>query len=320
MDSRLVAVGERGHILFSDDAGGTWQQARVPVQVTLTAVHFPTPVLGWAVGHDGVVLHSTDGGRSWTKQIDGSRINTLMLESLQSVITDTEDRLETAAEVDKATLAARLESLEFFLDDQHLAVEEGPTRPLMDVWFKNASEGIVVGAFGTILQTTDGGQTWTAMLDRIDNPDGFHYYAICRSGDALFLAGEAGMLFRSDDWGANWTRLESPYEGSFFGIAGSDDGTLVTAFGLRGSLFLSRDGGESWTRASVPTGASIAGGCFLSDGTFYLACIDGTILRSQDKGKTITALAHRFPGSVSLSEAIDGGLIIAGMRGVARVK
>ena len=54
--SRLVAVGQRGHILYSDDEGGRWQQARVPVSSDLNAVTFPTPEQGWAVGGDGVVL------------------------------------------------------------------------------------------------------------------------------------------------------------------------------------------------------------------------------------------------------------------------
>jgi photosystem II stability/assembly factor-like uncharacterized protein len=68
---RVVAVGQRGHILWSDDAGQHWQQATVPVSSDLVAVHFANAKLGWAVGHDGVVLHSADGGRSWQRQRDG---------------------------------------------------------------------------------------------------------------------------------------------------------------------------------------------------------------------------------------------------------
>src|SRR5688572_16714729 len=48
---RLVAVGERGTVLLSDDAGASWRQARVPVQVTLTAVRFVDERTGWAAGH-----------------------------------------------------------------------------------------------------------------------------------------------------------------------------------------------------------------------------------------------------------------------------
>lgn len=69
--SRVVAVGQRGHILVSDDNGRSWQQADVPVSSDLVAVHFPHPQAGWAVGHDGVILRTEDGGRSWKRQRDG---------------------------------------------------------------------------------------------------------------------------------------------------------------------------------------------------------------------------------------------------------
>ena len=70
---RLVAVGQRGHILYSDDSGKNWLQASVPVSADLNAVSFPTPQQGWAVGSDGVVLHSSDAGQTWTRQLDGRR-------------------------------------------------------------------------------------------------------------------------------------------------------------------------------------------------------------------------------------------------------
>lgn len=63
---RLVAVGEWGHVVLSDDGGVTWRQARsVPTQATLTAVFFVTPEEGWAVGHDAVILHTRNAGETW---------------------------------------------------------------------------------------------------------------------------------------------------------------------------------------------------------------------------------------------------------------
>ena len=53
---RLVVVGDRGHILFSDDQGRTWTQARVPTRQLLTAVFFLDDKRGWAVGHDALVV------------------------------------------------------------------------------------------------------------------------------------------------------------------------------------------------------------------------------------------------------------------------
>jgi photosystem II stability/assembly factor-like uncharacterized protein len=73
--ARLVAVGQRGHILYGD--GATWQQARVPASVDLTAVYFANRESGWAVGHDGLILVSNDGGASWTRQYDGHAGDTI---------------------------------------------------------------------------------------------------------------------------------------------------------------------------------------------------------------------------------------------------
>ena len=63
--SRLVVVGERGHILVSTDGGASWKQARVPTRALLTAVHLHDERTGWAVGHDAVILRTGDGGATW---------------------------------------------------------------------------------------------------------------------------------------------------------------------------------------------------------------------------------------------------------------
>ena len=70
---RLIAVGDRGHILYSDDEGQQWLQARVPTQQLLTAVYFVDDRYGWAVGHDALILATRDGGATWTRQYDDLR-------------------------------------------------------------------------------------------------------------------------------------------------------------------------------------------------------------------------------------------------------
>ena len=88
---RLVAVGQRGFILYSDDWGESWQQANVPVRSTLLTAFFINPQEGWVSGHDGVVLHSSDGGESWIKQLDGYQAADIGIEYYQSML-DAEDR------------------------------------------------------------------------------------------------------------------------------------------------------------------------------------------------------------------------------------
>jgi hypothetical protein len=82
--SRLVAVGPRGHIVVSSDRGTTWKQAPVPVSSDLTAVYFADSENGWAVGHDGVVLHSANGGQSWQVQLNGHKANDLLLTAMEA--------------------------------------------------------------------------------------------------------------------------------------------------------------------------------------------------------------------------------------------
>jgi photosystem II stability/assembly factor-like uncharacterized protein len=318
----LVAVGERGHVLFRKVEESNWRQADVPVRVNLTAVSFPTDKKGWAVGHDGVVLHSDDGGKHWKKQLDGVKINELMLVQLKKIIDDKkrifEDETFRLNTEQKEELNLEIESLDFFLQDLETVAIEGPTRPLLDVWFKNEQEGIAVGAYGMILETKDGGQSWVSMMDRIENTGGYHYYGITRCKDDLFIAGEYGMLFRSADFGKSWQRLSSPYEGSFFGIVGKPKGGLVVAFGLRGTIIYSHDRGDTWAFAKAKTRASISGGTFLSDGSLCLVATDGSILHSTDDGKTFTLLPTRFPGTIAATE-LRNGVLMVGLKGVIRI-
>ncbi|MGL5147969.1 MAG: WD40/YVTN/BNR-like repeat-containing protein, partial [Plesiomonas shigelloides] len=64
--NKLVAVGERGHVLLGD---GAWQQVATPTAAQLTKVFFFNDALGWAVGHDATILHTQDGGKSWQVQL-----------------------------------------------------------------------------------------------------------------------------------------------------------------------------------------------------------------------------------------------------------
>ena len=63
---RMVVVGVRGHILYSDDHGNSWSQANVPVRSTLTSVFFITPEKGWAVGNSTSYI---DKEKSWMADV-----------------------------------------------------------------------------------------------------------------------------------------------------------------------------------------------------------------------------------------------------------
>ncbi|WP_395400771.1 WD40/YVTN/BNR-like repeat-containing protein [Pseudoduganella sp. UC29_106] len=243
--NRVVAVGEHGIILYSDTNGRTWHQAAVPVSVTLTAVYFPMPKKGWAVGHDGVILRSEDGGAHWTKQFDGNTANALVLAAGQK---REKDARAAFADGVSGQPAAALQAAERALEDAQAGAKFGPSRPLFDVWFKDESEGIAVGSFGQFFHTADGGRTWALWGERIANPDGLHLNAISATAKGvLLIAGETGKVYRSADGGASWVTLETGYTGQLYGVLGIEqEGSRETliAFGFAGNVFRSTDSGS----------------------------------------------------------------------------
>ncbi|MFG8974270.1 WD40/YVTN/BNR-like repeat-containing protein [Pseudomonas paraeruginosa] len=268
---RLVAVGDRGHILLSDDDGKTWSQAKVPTRQLLTSVFFVNERKGWAVGHDAQILVSDDAGSTWTRQFE----------------------------------------------------DLGRESPLLDIWFADERHGLAVGAYGALLETRDGGQRWEDISERLDNEDQFHLNAIAAVKDSgLLVVGEAGILFRSKDWGATWEKLEGPYEGSLFGAIGTADVGGVLVYGLRGHLFRSADFGDSWEEIPLKAASGdlefgLSDGALLADGRIVVVGHGGSVLESTDGGRSFSVFNR--PDRLSLagvSATGDGHLVLVGQGGV----
>jgi photosystem II stability/assembly factor-like uncharacterized protein len=284
---RLVAVGERGHVLLSDDNGASWRQAKsVPTRVMLTAVFFADGQYGWAVGHDETILNTVDGGETWTRS--------------------------------------------------HFAPEA--QQPLLDLWFANRVSGIAVGAYGAYFTTNDGGRTWasakfapppapvathdgpstngTGAPDEAELPNDYHLNRIIGVGNRLYIAAEGGQLYRSDDRGATWRVLPSPYEGSFFGLV-PIRGEGLLAFGLRGHLYRSADAGESWSKLESHTTAMLTDGVAINDLRVVIGGLAGVLLVSRDAGETfrITQQDDR-KGVSALLPGPAGAVVVAGEGGV----
>lgn len=299
---RLVAVGERGLVLLSDDSGQSWRQSAVPVSVSLTAVQFVDARQGWALGHAGVILATRDGGETWQVQLSGLQAAQLELDSA---------RRELADSADPEAGEARLQAAERL-------VAEGPDKPFLALAFTDAQHGLVVGAYGIALVTDDGGATWRSVVGHIDNPLGLHLYAVTRQGDDWFLAGEQGYLARSIDAGRSFQMLESPYAGTFFTLASDTDGALLAA-GLKGHAFISHDRGEHFEVLPVPVPVSFSDATALQDGHVLLANQGGMLFRSTRSGALKPFGKPLGMPVSSLVQAADGSLIVAGFTGLSRL-
>ncbi|KNH27116.1 glycosyl hydrolase [Pseudomonas syringae] len=295
---RVIAVGQRGHILFSDDSGQHWQQAAVSASADLTAVSFPTATQGWAVGNDGVVLHSSDAGVTWHKQLDGREIGALLVKHYGAL----------------ASAEPGNEQWPLLVAEGERLIAQGADKPLLDVWFANDRLGYVIGVFNLILRTEDGGQSWTPFQDRTDNPQGFHLNAIASTGDALYIAGEQGLLLKWDDAQQRFAAVQTPYQGSFFGVLGKPGEALV--YGLRGNVLRSTDGGFSWTPLDSGVRVSITAGLVDGRGNYRLFTQGGQMLVSQGAGAQLHLVQQPAPTPVTgVTQSADGALVVVGSRG-----
>ena len=296
---RLIAVGPRGHIVASSDGGNAWTQSAAPSSADLTAVYFVDSKQGWAVGHDGVILHTVDGGARWELQLDGRKANELLVAATERKV-----RAEPGSDEARRLLA-----------EARRYREQGPDKPFLDVWFADANNGYVVGAYNLIFRTADGGKTWEPWFDRTDNPKFFNLYAIRPAANGLFVAGEGGLLLKLDVAGQRFRAIPLPYNGSFFGVTNAGDTVLV--FGLRGNVYRSEDGGSNWSRVDTGLAATVVAAARTSRGSTMLADVGGRVAVTDDGGRTfrLVALGQRMP-LTGLADAGDGRIALTGPRGI----
>ena len=300
---RLIAVGEQGTILYSDDLGEYWQQARTPVSILLTAVQMVSARSGWAIGHDGVILHTRDGGLSWQVQMAGSELVQRQQDALQKAIEIARGRGNTALE----------DALGWQLEDVQSSLEEGAMPTLLDLHFMDEQRGIVIGAYGVMFHTEDGGLSWYSLGHRLPNPDGLHLNSVLlNQAGRLLVAGEAGLIIYSDDLGEHWQSAESPYEGSFFALAESNRLYLL---GLRGHLFSSVDGVD-WIAEPVPTRTTL-NAAVTGAGQLYLLGQGGLVMQRQAVGFVPLSSAARQ--SYAAGIRVHDQLILAGEGGISTV-
>jgi photosystem II stability/assembly factor-like uncharacterized protein len=278
-----VAVGDRGHVLLSDDRGRTWRQAEsVPTRALLTGVCFSNFLEGVAVGHDEVILTTRDAGQTWA-------------------------------------LA-------------HFAPES--RQPLLDVACAGGRV-IAVGAYGVYFSSRDGGASWgerkfaplagKAAAGRGPASDDvgrdFHLNKIAAaSATRLYIAAEGGHLYRTDDGGATWHELPSPYDGSFFGVKPLG-GDVVLAYGLRGNLFRSEDAGATWRKVETGTHAMLNDAVGLGTGdAIVVVGLSGVVLVSRDAGKSFALMQQEDRKGLSAARAVGGdALVVVGEGGARRI-
>ena len=233
---RLVAVGEYGHIIYSDDRGENWVQAQnVPTRNTITNITFLDDETGYAVGHDATILKTENGGESWSlKYIERRGENPLFgLQFSSATYGVAVGAFSTVMETrDGGETWAQRPLIEDGYDDFHL-----------NGLFTDAAGHFYIPAeFGVVYKSTDGGRTFEGIQTAYD---GSFWGGMALANNNLLIWGMRGNAFVSNDGGRNWVRSETNTDRSISGGTQLADGTIVLT-GLSGLVLVSKDNGRTF--------------------------------------------------------------------------
>lgn len=236
---RIVAVGKHGVVLLSDDQGKTFRQAKVvPTSVMLDAVSFANAKEGWAVGHLGVIIHTTDGGETWTMQ--------------RTALCHEEPLFTVWFKNDRLGIAAGLWGLVIRTTDggktwQKVKLPPFPSGRMNDrnlfAIFPDPHGNIFIAAErGSVFKSQDDGASWKMIAT---GNKGSLWTGVALNNGSIIVAGLRGKILRSEDDGEHWIEVQSGTKSSITGLAQLSDGRVL-GVGLDGVTIESSDGGVSF--------------------------------------------------------------------------
>lgn len=282
-DNTIFVVGSKASLLTSSDQGKTWLQRTVKEREgsdlfqdrDLYGIRFsPGGKVGWIVGEDGIVMKSTDGGDTWTRQDTGTKKNLFNLFAVdeQQVVAIGADGtiIRTTDggshwEVEKSPKIVSLFGLDFLDKNTGFAVGEFSTilatsdggktwtlayggnttdftvGPYFSIAFTDPQHGIACGLAGDLLATADGGKTW--QVQKL--PDAVASYVVAddAASKKLWAAGAGGRMFDSSQPG-QWQSLDRTAFRDITDLTFA--GNLGVAVGLNGTILLTNNAGEQW--------------------------------------------------------------------------
>lgn len=277
----LVAVGERGTIVRSSDQGLTWREANRPTNAALAAVAFsPDGIRGWAVGHDALILTSSDAGRTWTRQYQAESLEDSFLDVLAL---DAEHVLAIGAYglcVETTNSGKTWTRRKIIQDDYHLnRITRGPTGTLY-----------VAGEHGTLLRSTNNGRRWTKIAAPYE---GSFYGVLPLDRRTLLAYGLRGHVYRSTNDGDDWTLIPTPQPVLLAAAIRLKTAAVVLAGHARSAL-VSRDEGQTFAPVADPPATACAE---------LLELPDGSVLALGEAGATRLEPARLAPQPAPASAA-----------------
>jgi photosystem II stability/assembly factor-like uncharacterized protein len=235
------------------------------------------------VGHDEIVLITSDAGETWTRTHYAPDAQQPLLD----VLCNGRDAIAVGAY--SAYFSSKDAGATWTERKFEPTATLKPKAPALTSKLSPARQPETPASPGSgVADATTSGSDF-ADGEGNDLGSDFHLNRIvAASGSRLYISAEAGRLYRSDDAGATWSELPSPYEGSFFGVLPLNGDSLL-AYGLRGNLFRSDDGGLTWRAIETGTQAMLNDAVRLPGGGVAVVGLSGVVLMSGDEGQHFSA-------------------------------
>ncbi|MEC9257292.1 MAG: YCF48-related protein [Candidatus Poribacteria bacterium] len=288
--SFIITSSIIGILLFPTVYGaGKWEIIRNDdflrkdgVEGELQDVHCINQKQAWLVGRNGLILHTTDGGKKWIKKeiktenpVDFLRV--YFRGNKLGFITGT-------------SLARRGGAILFITQDGGStweSINPGVRSYLTGIWMIDNQVGFMVGANNAYLQTTDGGKTWKGKAERVAAGETRqNLWAISFSSPTKgWIVGSYGSIQHTVDGGQNWEDQDSGVSNNLKAIAFVNEKTGWIA-GQEGMILHTNNGGITWTKQKTNSYNNLNDIIFVNEDTGWVAGDFGTILHTTNGGQT----------------------------------
>ena len=263
------AVGNYGACIKTTDGGETWQHIQLPINSNLSSVHFINDDIGFIGSWDGELLKTTDGGKNWSvNNIDEyADIYVYFINQNYGWLLSSTSPTSTY-KVYKTTDGGNSWQSNFITP-----------RSMHDIYFLDTSKGFLVGGFGEIYMSTNGGVDWKL----INSPTSeFLYKVKFKNPLEGFILGRFGTLLHTTDGGYNWTN-KSIGQNTWWDIDFIDENKGIIV-GNRFRILVTFDGGNSWLEKTFSSVWALTACNYLDETKCIVFGEKGNIYKSSDSG------------------------------------
>jgi len=278
--STLFTVGDNGQFMRLEDNGDSsfFPSSKTPQD--FNDVFFANRKFGWAVGQDGEVRISANGGKSWMYQYSG-----IKYEDLKSVYFINENTGWIVGE--KGTMLQT-----YNMGTNWNKYESGIKTNLNSVNFTDDYNGFIVGDSGLYMTTSNGGNFWEKQFF----PSNADLKEILVNNNLGYVITKNGELFRTFNKGENWQQVLLNSNLIFNSVFSVDNFTWLV--GNKGKVLYTNNKFFDWTDVFSTTIHNLNDIHFYDFNTGYACGEFGTILRFSSNKSTLDSTVTKNGGAV----------------------